>query len=163
MALVRRHNLNIEEDKVFFPIANSELRYASPKWTGRKFINALPSNERAIIESLKPYQGGSHAIWALHQLDILRKHRRLLYCFLKPISISMRGTLAPGDFEPLAVEAVHVNDETIIGMLRKGVDVKLVLSKFYVGLDEQEHMKGPVVGALGHLTRVASGIIAQFG
>jgi hypothetical protein len=165
MALVRRHNLSIEEDKVFFPIANSESRYASAKWTGRKFINALPANERAIIESLKPYQGGSHEIWALHQLDILRKHRRLLYCFLKPISISIRqgGTLAPGDFEPLAWHAVHVNDEMSIGMLRKGVDAKLVLSKFYVGLDEQEHMKGPVVGALGHLTRVASGIIAQFG
>jgi hypothetical protein len=72
--------------------------------------------------------------------------------------------LAPGDFEPLAVEAVHVNEETIIGMLRKGVDANLVRSKFYVGLDEKEHIKRrPVAGALAHLTDVASGIIALFG
>jgi hypothetical protein len=102
MVLVRRHNLDIKEDKVYFPIARSETHFADSNWTGRKFINALPANERAIIESLKPYQGGSHAIWALHHLDIVRKHRRLLSVLLRPISISIHGTLAPGDFEPLA-------------------------------------------------------------
>ena len=56
---------------------------------------------------------------------------------LHPISISLLGTLQPGDFEPLAVEAVHVNEETIIGMLRKGIDAKFVQSKFYVRLDEE--------------------------
>jgi hypothetical protein len=113
---------------------------------------------------LKPYQGGSYAIWILHHLDIVRKHRRLLSVVLRPISISIQGTLAPGDFEPLVVEAVHVNDETIIGMLRKGADVNLVRSKFYVGLDEQEHLNHRrVVGSLVHLTDVASGIIALFG
>jgi hypothetical protein len=164
MALVRRHNLNIREDKVYFPVARSETHFADTNWSGRTLINALPANERAVIESLKPYQGGSHAIWALHHLDIVRKHRRLLSVVLRPISISIKGTLAPGDFEPLAVEAVHVNEETIIGMLRKGVDAGLVRSKFYVGLDEQEHiMRRPVAAALAHLTDVASGIIALFG
>ena len=162
MALVRRHNLNITEDKVYFPIASSATQFADTKWSERKFIDALPANEPSLIESLKPYQGGSYAIWALHHLDIVRKHRRLLSFVLRPISISIQGTLAPGDFEPLAVDAVHVNDETIIGMLRKGVDANLVRSNFYVGLDEQEQIKRrPVVAALAHLTDVASGIIVQ--
>lgn len=163
MALVRRHNVNIREDKVYFPIARSETRFADTNWSGRKLINALPANERQIIESLKPYQGGSHAIWTLHHLDVVRKHQRLLSVVLRPISISLQGTLTPGDFEPLAVEAVHVNEETIIGMLRKGVDANLVRSKFYVGLNEEGHLlRRPVAGALAHLTDVASGIIALF-
>ena len=120
MALVRRHNLTISEDRVYFPIARSEIEFTDKKWKGRKLLDALPTKERELIEALKPFQGGSHAIWTLHHLDIVRKHRQLLSVALRPISIVLMGTLAPGDFEPLAVEAVHVNDETIIGMLRKG-------------------------------------------
>ena len=163
MTLVRRHNLNIREDKIYFPIAKSETNFADKNWSGRKFLDALPTKEREIIETLKPYQGGSHAIWTMHHLDIVRKHRRLLSVVLRPISISLQGTLAPGDFEPLAVEAVHVNEETIIGMLRKGVDAKLVRSKFYVALDEEFYIgRKPVAGALAHLTDVASGVIGLF-
>jgi hypothetical protein len=38
----------------------------------------LSASERATIKSLDPYQGGDPAIWPLHQLDILRKHKRLI-------------------------------------------------------------------------------------
>ena len=38
----------------------------------------LSEAERATIKSLKPYQGGDHTIWSIHELDILRKHERLL-------------------------------------------------------------------------------------
>jgi hypothetical protein len=163
MTLVRRHELDIQEKKVYFPIGGSEANFIDKKWSGRKFLAALPTKEREMIESLKPYQGGSHAIWSMHHLDIVRKHRRLLSVVLRPISISLQGTLAPGDFEPLAVEAVHVNAETIIGMLRKGVDATLVRSKFYVGLNEEGHLaRLPVCAALAQLTAAASGIIALF-
>jgi hypothetical protein len=163
MALVRRHNLDISEDKVYFPIARNEANFIDKKWNGRKLLNALPKTDRELIESLKPYQGGSIAIWAMHHLDILRKHRRLLSVVLRPITISIQGTLAPGDFEPLAVDAVHVNEEVIIGMLRKGVDEKLVRAKFYIGVNEEEHLtRRPVLASLAYLTDAASGIIALF-
>jgi hypothetical protein len=163
MTLVRRHNLDIREEKVYFPIAKSETNFADKKWPGRKLLDALPEKERKKIESLAPYQGGNHAIWTMHHLDIVRKHRRLLSVILRPITISIAGTLAPGDFEPLAVEALRVNDETIIGILRKGVDTKLVQSKFYVALDEEVFVgRRPVASVLVHLTDVASGIIKLF-
>ena len=38
----------------------------------------LTPTERAAIKALKPYQGGDHTLWPLHQLDILRKHERLI-------------------------------------------------------------------------------------
>ncbi len=163
MVLVRRHGLDIKEEQVYFPIARSEAIFYDKNWPGRKLLDMLPEKDRAIIESLKPYKGGSVSLWTLHHLDIVRKHRRLLSVELRPISISLQGKLQPGDFEPLAVEALRVNEETIIGMLRKGIDAKLVQSKFYVRLDEEGDIaRRPVVGALTYLTDVAAGIIWQF-
>jgi hypothetical protein len=88
----------------------------------------LPELDRRLIESLKPYKGGNQGLWALHHFDILRKHRRLLSVGLHPISITLQGTLKEGDFEPLAVEAVHVNEETIIGMLRTDAGRQCVIA-----------------------------------
>jgi hypothetical protein len=162
-ALVRRHRLPFDEDEVYFPIARSEATFTKQSWPGRKFIDALPANEQQIIASLRPYKGGSAPLWALHHLDIVRKHRRLLTVLPRPITITLQGTLQLGDFKPLAVDAVHVNEEIIIGMLRKGVDPKLVRAKFYVALDEQEHIqRRPVPGMLAYLYDVVTGIIRQF-
>ena len=104
MTLVRRHGLQIKEEQIYFPIARDEANFQDKKWSGRKLINMLPDKDRAIIKSLKPYKGGSESLWTLHHLDIVRKHRRLLSVELHPISISLQGTLQPGDFEPLPVE-----------------------------------------------------------
>jgi hypothetical protein len=112
-ALVRRYNLDIPEDRVMFPIARSEETFRNRSWQGRPFLEALPARDREIIETLKPYQGGSAGLWTLHHLDIVRKHRRLLTAVLRPISISLQGTLKPDDFKPLPTE-IHVNEETVI-------------------------------------------------
>ena len=88
-ALVRRHSLPFDEDEVAFPIARNEAGFAKRKWCGRQFLDSLPANEREIIESLKPYKGGSASIWALHHLDIVRKHRRLLTVLPRPITITL--------------------------------------------------------------------------
>lgn len=163
MALVRRHGLAFDEDEVCFPVARSEATFTKKSWGGRRFIDALPPNEQAVMESLKAYKGGSPPIWALHHLDIVRKHRRLLTVLPRPITITLQGTLRPDDFQPLAVDAVHVNEEIIIGMLRKDVDLELVRAKFYVALDEQEDIqRRPVTATLAYLYDVATGIIAQF-
>jgi hypothetical protein len=163
MALVRRNGSLIKEDEVYFPIARSEASFKSAMGSAQKILDALGPQERRTIEALDPYQGGNQNLWTLHHLDIVRKHRRLLSVVLRPMSISLQGTLAPGDFEPLAVDAVHVNDETIIGMLRKGVDAKLVRSKFYVALDEELHIgRRPVSAVLGYLANMAENVITLF-
>jgi hypothetical protein len=38
----------------------------------------LSQHERDVIKALKPYKGGDETLWPLHQLDILRKHERLI-------------------------------------------------------------------------------------
>jgi hypothetical protein len=38
----------------------------------------LSQSERSAIKSLEPYKGGDDTIWPLHELDIIRKHERLI-------------------------------------------------------------------------------------
>jgi hypothetical protein len=46
--------------------------------TGIEGKKWLSKEERAAIKTLKPYKGGNDTIWPLHQLDIIRKHERLI-------------------------------------------------------------------------------------
>jgi hypothetical protein len=53
--------------------------------TKDEFETSLPKNikgasaeARRLIEELKPYQGGNEALWRLHQLDVLDKHKAIV-------------------------------------------------------------------------------------
>src|SRR4029077_417004 len=62
----------------YFPICGSVNEFVDPRDGGLKKIQRLSAQDRAIIERLAPYQGGNDMLYALHQMDITRKHRRLL-------------------------------------------------------------------------------------
>jgi hypothetical protein len=128
--------------------------------------NALPAAVPVSIGcwvALTPYLRANPDLWALHNLDIMRKHRRLLDVRIQPIHMSMAGSLKPDDFVPLATGMIQVNDETVLGLLRKGVPELAVQSRFYVALSEQTYIKRrPVVATLVHLSEVASSIIRLF-
>jgi hypothetical protein len=75
----------------------------------------LSQSERAMIKRLKPYKGGDDTIWSLHELDIVRKHERLI--FAKP---GIDGALILGSarmtiFGTRAVE--RLDDKTILARL----------------------------------------------
>src|SRR5215469_8528170 len=76
-ALLCRRNGNQPNADRHFPIFGSEQEMIDPL-TGIEGKKWLSKGERAAIKALKPYKGGDHIIWALHQLDILRKHERLI-------------------------------------------------------------------------------------
>ena len=113
--------------------------------------------------ALKPYRGGNPALWALHWLDITRKHRRLLDVQIRPIHLSMSGALKPGDFEPLHGEPFQVGAETVIGLLRKGVPGPAMKSRFYVTISESGVIKTrPVLATLIYLADAATAAIKVF-
>jgi hypothetical protein len=66
-----------------FPIFGSEQEMIDPV-TGIEGKNWLSKRGRAAIKALKPYEGGDYAIWPLHQLDIRRKHERLIFANVDP-------------------------------------------------------------------------------
>lgn len=164
MVLVKRHNLPIREDKVFFPIAKSKEDFDRAGGRAQNFFEGLPELERKLIEDLQPYQGGNAALWALHYLDIVRKHRRLLNARLRPIHISLQGRLDEGDFTPLGGEgSIQVGAETVLGMLKKGAPRLAVHTRFYVGIDEEGFAaRKPAIAVLVELINAATFTIALF-
>jgi hypothetical protein len=71
-------NGHISPKDVYFPIAGCVLEFIDPKDGAIKKIARLSKADRLAIEQLKPYQGGDDILYSLHQLDIMRKHRRLV-------------------------------------------------------------------------------------
>jgi hypothetical protein len=164
MVLVKRHNISICEDRVYFPIKKSKEEFERPESTAQKFLKALPEVDRRLMKDLKPYQGGNDALWALHHLDVVRKHRRLLNARLNPIHMSIKGTLAEGDFTPIGGDgSIQVGAETVLGMIRKGAPTLAVGTSFYVGIDEEGFVaRKPVVAVLAQLASTATFIIKLF-
>jgi hypothetical protein len=56
--LARRHCPTLV-DEAYFPVVRGAEIFAARRYKGAELVEALPSTERAIIESLKPYKGGN--------------------------------------------------------------------------------------------------------
>jgi hypothetical protein len=164
MVLVKRHNLPIREDRVFFPIMKSKEEFERSGGNAQTFLERLPALERRLMEHLQPYQGGNEALWALHHLDIVRKHRRFLNATLNPIHMSLQGTLAEGDFTPLGGHGfIQVGEETVLGMLKKGVPPLTVHTTFYIGINEEGFAaRKPATAVLAQLASAATYAIKLF-
>jgi hypothetical protein len=74
VALAERNGA-VEPKDVYFPIFDSAAAFADG---AVKKIKRLSDTDRSAIENLKPYKGGNDLLFALHDLDRTRKHRRLL-------------------------------------------------------------------------------------
>ena len=83
VALAERNGHRSPTD-VYFPIGKSAQDFIDPVNGAIKKIDRLSERHRATIKSLKPYKGGDDLLFALHQLDIVRKHRRLLDVRMDP-------------------------------------------------------------------------------
>jgi len=166
MALVRRHGIEINPEKVQFPVARSAEHFANGKYLGKEFVAALPPDARRVIDDLKPYSGGNESLWTLHQLDIKRKHRALLNVQVRPLRLTMAGAdISPTDFVPINNETgwLPVNEKTVLGLLRKGVphpDMKImpIIAINEAGVADRK----PVIASLLHFASVATFIIKMF-
>ncbi len=84
--LAARHG-NPDSRSTHFPIWKSEAEFLNTKSRPHKYIKGLSQIDQAVIKNLRPYSGGNDTLYALHELDLTRKHRRLLNTFVRP-----RGT-----------------------------------------------------------------------
>lgn len=120
-AVAYRHGVR-RADKANFPIARSAAAFARGHYNGHQFVEGLPEGPKAVIEALKPYKGGNAALWALHQLDIVRKHRRLLVVEISPHLVRLRPTgpaFGLDDFTPGSPGRLEADQETELGLIRK--------------------------------------------
>jgi hypothetical protein len=113
---------------------------------------------------LKPYKGGDDLLHALHMLDIVRKHQRLLDVEIHPAKFSLTGWGLSKYFEPMSVPWIHgEGGETVLGLLAKGApqpDIKLSMQ---VSLNETSYLPGAnIIVALNKFAVLANSIIQKF-
>jgi hypothetical protein len=167
VAVARRYPTKITRvDDVYFPTAASESEFRTGKQKWRKFIDALPQTERAKFESLKPYPGGDgEALRLLHQLDIERKHHRLLSVFLLTTGFSVPDGTRTRGFEPAFESWQSADNKTILGRLLKGIEwpcdeIKL---RPVVAVNEPKFIQyKPVVETLKDFANFAALVIRLF-
>ncbi|MBM3545969.1 MAG: hypothetical protein FJX54_03370 [Alphaproteobacteria bacterium] len=76
-ASLARRNGKPPSKNTHFPIFRSIHDFADPL-EGIESKEWLSKSEIAKIKALRPYHGGDPCLWLPHQLDILRKHKRLI-------------------------------------------------------------------------------------
>jgi hypothetical protein len=154
-------------DKAYFPVAFSEQHWIGRNFKGKELIKSLPAKETRIIEALKPYNGGNELLSALHNLDIVRKHVRLLTSEIRPQHMMISGwgeitknfTFIAGGF----LKSGAGDTETIIGLLAKGVEKPKIKLTMQVSLSETLYLpRREVVTAIRQFANLARGIIRDF-
>ena len=162
--LAYRHRVP-NPDNTYFPVAGDDVAFQGGNYKGNKFVKALPATERAIIESLKPYKGGNDTLWTLHHLDIVRKHRRLLAVEARLGSAWVTNWGPSTNFVPLPgmPGSFRVNDETVLGLIPKGIPKPHVMFTAFVAIDEPDTgFLKPLTAALSDFASTADSIIKLF-
>jgi hypothetical protein len=152
-----------DSTSTYFPVWKSKQDFDAP--VGRKRnptlekIKRLSQFNQAIIKALKPYPGGNDLLCALHDLDLTRKHRRLLNTFIFPRGIGFDPGISPitlGDWRGFNEETVLV--ETASDQPDSNVTIGL-----HVAFDEAGATHGhDCVGAIRDFARMASNILTLF-
>ena len=153
-------------DAAYFPVAKSAAFFAAGQYKGAKFVRALPEKERAVIEFLRPYKGGNNLLYPLHNLDIVRKHQRLLGVEVQPQMFIVSGW---GDtvnaFTPVARGWIRSGqDEIVIGFVAKNAAEKSCIRlTTQVSLGEPAYLPyREVITTLYDFARMAKAIIQEF-
>ena len=115
-----------------------------------------------MLEELKPYNG-DNSLWALHELDITRKHKRVLHVWRNTAHFHV---IYAGDlrryWHPVATGVIDAQDKSILGLWSTSApDKPKVEYTGHVALNEIGPLaRKPVVAALHDLASLANSIIA---
>jgi hypothetical protein len=163
--LAKRAGYAGKED-AYFPICRSRDEFFIGKHAGRKAIKRLSTDDRRVIEELEPWNGGKNPlIYALHDLDVTRKHRRLIAVSPRPqfAKVTYPGR-AQGwlvNFEPTD-RAMFENDAEL-GIVDIEADDDQIELVFDVRLDEAGPLADlDIMLAIQRLANTARTIIALF-
>jgi hypothetical protein len=163
--VVGKREAFLEPDNIYFPIAGSLDSFTTGDYPGSKFIKNISADHRLVFEKYKPYKGGNDDLWSCHQLDITRKHKRLLGIYLRAARSWVTGYNLRETFQSAAVAFIPGGPgETILGLLLKGAPRPQVNYTARVCFNEAAAaMPGaPVVPAMRGFARIALDVINAF-
>ena len=146
-----------------FPICRSKDDFFIGKHAGRKAIKRLSKADQALIENLEPWDGGNNpSLVALHNLDITRKHRRLIEITPVPGTI-----MIPTDSVKAGLRFNSMwdgfKDDAIVAWTGIGTDHSQIQIAFDITLNEAGSVAGKsIVTALNDFACLANSIIKLF-
>lgn len=160
-ALAER-DMVIPKDKVYFPVAGNAAEFAAGNYKGSKFVNSLCGTNRKIIEAIRPYKGGNNLLFFLHELDVMRKHRRLLKVRVSPLTLTYSGAGLElfGDLPETRTRRIAPDATLLAFLTERGKQPELKLSAL-VSFDEANFGFDAVV-AIKLLAETADTIINAF-
>jgi hypothetical protein len=158
---VVHRRLGIYDDFTRFPVR--ETRDALVAATnGGKIKEASKEVTNFIVDVIKPYKGGNDAIWELHNLNILDKHRLLLPVFDMNL---INGVCVQDErgkkhvVESWLTKGRNVSRTEVIGCVN-GKITNRGQASFLVLFGEGSPLDGhPIIPTLHHFTKVVSSVV----
>jgi hypothetical protein len=149
--------------QTYFPVCRSLADFQNAKVGGLAKIKRLSAADQATIASLKPYQGGDDLLFALHDLDIMRKHRRLVGVVPFPRGVGIYSTEGMAAHVTFNSQWKDFSDTVPIAWTDANApDCKVDLG-VYVAIDEPGAVFGQqVVVALPKFVHLANSILSRF-
>lgn len=159
VALAKRNGATKTND-VYFPISSNEDAFFNGRKSGIKKINRLSIADIEVIKKLKPYKGGNDALYAIHQLDLLDKHNRLIKTagFIGSVGVfTAYGLKIGGDIDTWGT----VDDErTILWTQRPNAEFEIMLD---ICFNEIGHNPGKsFIGTLRDFIGLVESIVNLF-
>ena len=149
-----------DSKSTYFPIWKSEADFLDPKSEVLKKIKRLSQVDQDIIKNLTPHPGGNQLLCALHDLDLTRKHRRLLGTFLFPGDVAFTASFSAA----LTIHEVRRLEKNAV-VLSTPADIPNgdVSVAPHVAFDEIAGINGhDFSGTLSNFARLANQIIVLF-
>jgi hypothetical protein len=160
-ALAKRHCV-LRSDEMYFPIAKSAAQFAKGGYKGHELVKGLPADDRRLIEALKPYSGGNDDLVALHELDIMRKHRRLIGVDVIPTAVVVTPAAQRGGVGfPARWQGFY--DGAVVAWMNVDATEGEFAMPLTVTFNETKLIhRRPVMSALSDFARLAESILKLF-
>lgn len=145
-------NRQTPSHQVEFPVAEDESRY---KKTKAAKVEGISPDAVKAIDALKPYGSGNEALWRLHSLDNVDKHRMLLNIFT--------DTLLTADWLPIEFPFLRKEGNLhFAGILDDDMDKNLKFSSGKALPDLQVLESGALIPTLHQLVEFVDNLILSF-
>lgn len=156
-------NGHVSPKDMRFPISRDKSAFEHGKHAGRKEIKRLSATDIAVIESLEPWRGGKNLLLiALHDLDIMRKHIRLIRVGVLPDTIKVSTEMFAEGFRFVSIWPDFKNDTPIAVTGIDAPERDLLLTLTIMLAETGPIGNIPVVVAINQLASLATSIIGLF-
>jgi len=145
---------------VYFPISESPEKYKTD--SGGK-TKGMPQEAKDYIDRMRPYCGGNDAFWAIHELDIIDKHRLLPTVGMNigswEANLSLTPTMYTFNLSPILKEG------TVIGSIPGNTEPDKRMSiTADIAFGEPELLEGrPLIETLTALADMVEAVVSHFG